>query len=377
LVLKTKREKDMKLFVAFIGKELKHILRDRRTMLILFGMPLVMMLLFGFALSTDVKDVRVVAVTSTADDVAQRILARLDASEYFLLTHRVPTAAAAERLIRNQEADLAVVFAPRLGSSRYEKGVQVQLILDGADPNQATQQGAYATQIVAAELAEEASTSPPEQTPSVVTRLLYNPQMKSAYNFVPGIMGTLLLLICAMMTSVSIVREKERGTMEVLLVSPVRPFMMLIAKAVPYLLLSILILGFILVISNVVLQVPVAGNLLAILSLCLLYILLALSLGLLISVVARTQLQALLISGMLMLLPSLLLSGMIYPIESMPAPLQWVSTVIPARWFISAIRKLMVMGVPLQMVAKEVGILSIMSVLILMIALKRFKTRLE
>ena len=201
--------------------------------------------------------------------------------------------------------------------------------------------------------------------------------MKSAYNFVPGIMGTLLLLICAMMTSVSIVREKERGTMEVLLVSPVRPFMMLIAKAVPYLLLSILILGFILVISNVVLQVPVTGNLLAILSLCLLYILLALSLGLLISVVARTQLQALLISGMLMLLPSLLLSGMIYPIESMPAPLQWVSTVIPARWFISAIRKLMVMGVPLQMVAKEVGILSIMSVLILMIALKRFKTRLE
>lgn len=367
----------MKLFVAFVGKELKHILRDRRTMLILFGMPLVMMLLFGFALSTDVKDVRVVAVTSTADDVAQRILARLDASEYFLLTHRVPTAAAAERLIRNQEADLAVVFAPRLGSSRYEKGAQVQLILDGADPNQATQQGAYATQIVAAELTEEASTCPPEQTPSVVTRLLYNPQMKSAYNFVPGIMGTLLLLICAMMTSVSIVREKERGTMEVLLVSPVRPFMMLIAKAVPYLLLSILILGFILVISNVVLQVPVTGNLLAILSLCLLYILLALSLGLLISVVARTQLQALLISGMLMLLPSLLLSGMIYPIESMPAPLQWVSTVIPARWFISAIRKLMVMGVPLQMVAKEVGILSIMSVLILMIALKRFKTRLE
>lgn len=367
----------MKLFVAFVGKELKHILRDRRTMLILFGMPLVMMLLFGFALSTDVKDVRVVAVTSTADDVAQRILARLDASEYFLLTHRVPTAAAAERLIRNQEADLAVVFAPRLGSSRYEKGAQVQLILDGADPNQATQQGAYATQIVAAELAEEVSTFPPEQTPSVVTRLLYNPQMKSAYNFVPGIMGTLLLLICAMMTSVSIVREKERGTMEVLLVSPVRPFMMLIAKAVPYLLLSILILGFILVISNVVLQVPVTGNLLAILSLCLLYILLALSLGLLISVVARTQLQALLISGMLMLLPSLLLSGMIYPIESMPAPLQWVSTVIPARWFISAIRKLMVMGVPLQMVAKEVGILSIMSVLILMVALKRFKTRLE
>lgn len=201
--------------------------------------------------------------------------------------------------------------------------------------------------------------------------------MKSAYNFVPGIMGLLLLLICAMMTSVSIVREKERGTMEVLLVSPIRPLLILIAKAVPYFLLSIIILLFILGISNFVLKVPVAGNLLAILTLCLLYIFLALCLGLLISVVAKTQIQALLISGMLMLMPNLLLSGMIYPIESMPLPLQWFSAIIPARWFIAAIRKLMVMGVGLPMVGRELLILTAMSLLILGIALKKFKTRLE
>ncbi|WP_315023019.1 ABC transporter permease [Alloprevotella tannerae] len=367
----------MKMFIAFVGKEIRHILRDRRTMLILFGMPLIMMLLFGFAISTDVKDVRLVAVTTPADYLTQRMLARLDASEYFILTHTTHTTIEAEQLIRNGQADIAIVFSPRF-ADRLPKGQgQVQLILDGADPNQASMQGAYATQILRAGMAEATSAAHVPQSTEIITRLLYNPQMKSAYNFVPGIMGLLLLLICAMMTSVSIVREKERGTMEVLLVSPIRPLLILIAKAVPYFLLSIIILLFILGISNFVLKVPVSGNLLAILTLCLLYIFLALCLGLLISVVAKTQLQALLISGMLMLMPNLLLSGMIYPIESMPLPLQWFSAIIPARWFIAAIRKLMVMGVGLQMVGRELLILTAMSLLILGIALKKFKTRLE
>ena len=365
------------MFIAFVGKEIRHILRDRRTMLILFGMPLIMMLLFGFAISTDVKDVRLVAVTTPADHLTQRMLARLDASEYFILTHTAQTTAEAEHLIRNGQADIAIVFSPHF-ADRLPKGQgQVQLILDGADPNQASMQGAYATQILQAGMAEATSAAHVPQSTEIITRLLYNPQMKSAYNFVPGIMGLLLLLICAMMTSVSIVREKERGTMEVLLVSPIRPLLILIAKAVPYFLLSIIILLFILGISNFVLKVPVAGNLLAILTLCLLYIFLALCLGLLISVVAKTQLQALLISGMLMLMPNLLLSGMIYPIESMPLSLQWFSAIIPARWFIAAIRKLMVMGVGLQMVGRELLILTAMSLLILGIALKKFKTRLE
>ena len=237
----------------------------------------------------------------------------------------------------------------------------------------ATQQGAYASQIIASEVAN-AVVKPHVE---VVTKLLYNPQMKSAYNFVPGIMGMLLLLICAMMTSVSIVREKERGTMEVLLVSPVRPLMILIAKVIPYFVLSVMILFLILGISNYVLEVPVSGNLLSILCLCLLYIFLALALGLLISVVANTQLEALLISGMLMLLPSMLLSGMIYPIESMPQILQWVSAVIPARWFISAIRKLMIMGVGMNRILPELIILVGMGLLILIVALKKFKQRLE
>ena len=376
----------MKMFIAFVGKEIRHILRDRRTMLILFGMPLIMMLLFGFAISTDVKDVRLVAVTTPADHLTQRMLARLDASEYFILTHTAQTTAEAEQLIRNGQADIAIVFSPRF-ADRLPKGQgQVQLILDGADPNQASMQGAYATQILQAGMAEAMSTAHVPQSTEIITRLLYNPQMKSAYNFVPGIMGLLLLLICAMMTSVSIVREKERGTMEVLLVSPIRPLLILIAKAVPYFLLSIIILLFILGISNFILKVPVAGNLLAILTLCLLYIFLALCLGLLISVVVIFFLMLAhfrKISTAILLLVSLSLvlfgtaMGMIYPIESMPLPLQWFSAIIPARWFIAAIRKLMVMGVGLPMVGRELLILTAMSLLILGIALKKFKTRLE
>ena len=358
----------MKTFSSFIIKEIKHILRDRRTMLILFGMPLVMMLLFGFAISTDVKDVRIAVVTTSSDQLTRHIVERLNASEYFQLTHHVTTTAEAERLICNQQADIAVVAA-----HRYDGSAQIQLILDGADPNMATQQGAYASQIIASEVAN-AVVKPHVE---VVTKLLYNPQMKSAYNFVPGIMGMLLLLICAMMTSVSIVREKERGTMEVLLVSPVRPLMILIAKVTPYFVLSVMILFLILGISNYVLEVPVSGNLLSILCLCLLYIFLALALGLLISVVTNTQLEALLISGMLMLQPSMLLSGMIYPIESMPQILQWVSAVIPARWFISAIRKLMIMGVGMNRILPELIILVGMGLSILIVALKKFKQRLE
>ena len=201
--------------------------------------------------------------------------------------------------------------------------------------------------------------------------------MKSAYNFVPGIMGMLLILICAMMTSVSIVREKERGTMEVLLASPVRPIVIIIAKAIPYMLLSIGILISILVISKYVLAVPLTGSLWALFGLSLLYILLALALGLLISIIADTQLAALLLSGMVLLLPNLMLSGMIYPIESMPAILQYLSAIVPARWYISAVRKLMIMGVGFEFIRQELFILLSMAVVIMTVALAKFKIRLQ
>ena len=277
----------MRQFVSFVIKETKHILRDRRTMLILFGLPVVLMLLFGFAITNDVKDVRTVIVTSQMDHQTRQAVDRLAASEYFIITATVSSPREAELLLRHQRADLAVVF----GKDFASKKSGVQLMVDTSDPNMAQQWTAYAQSIL--------STLNTPSTPNI--KLLYNPRMKSAYNFVPAIMGMLLLLICAMMTSVSIVREKERGTMEVLLVSPVRPLMIIIAKAVPYLLQAFLILVIILVMSATVLEVPLAGSVGWIIVVSLIYILLALSLGLLISSVAQTQFVALLVSAMVLL----------------------------------------------------------------------------
>lgn len=352
----------MKQFASFVIKETRHILRDKRTMLILFGMPVVLMLIFGFAITNDVKNVRTVVVTSQTDHATQSAVNRLAASEYFTIVATVPTPKDAEIAIRNQKADLAVVFAQDF-ASRHSG---VQFIVDGADPNMAQQWTNYARQTL---FAADNST--------LTSKLLYNPQMRSAYNFVPAIMGMLLLLICAMMTSVSIVREKERGTMEVLLVSPVRPIMIIVAKVIPYLILALVILAVILLMSSIVLDVPLAGSLGWIFVVSIIYIVLALSLGLLISNVAQTQFVALLVSAMVLLLPTVMLSGMLFPVESMPKILQWISAIIPPRYYIEAMRKLMIMGVGIGEVWRDVAVLTGMTTFLLAVSLKKFKTRLE
>ena len=329
----------MKQFISFVIKEARHILRDKRTMLILFGMPVVMMLLFGFAITTDVKNVRTIVVTSQTDHLTQAAVERLAQSEYFTITQTASTPGEAE--------------------------------------NMAQQWTTYAQSILSQPVDGKHYSLPSPFGEGLGVRLLYNPQMKSAYNFVPAIMGMLLMLICAMMTSISIVREKEKGTMEVLLVSPVRPLMVIIAKAVPYLVLAFGILITILLMARYVLDVPLQGSLSWILAVSTLYIMLALSLGLLISNVAQTQLVALLLSAMVLLMPVVMLSGMIFPVESMPAVLQWIAAVVPPRYYIEAMRKLMIMGVGIDEVMKEVSILALMTIVFLTIALKKFNVRLE
>ena len=343
----------MKQFISFVQKEARHILRDRRTMLILFGMPVVLMLLFGFAITTDVRNVRTVVVTSQLSPQNQQAIERLAASEYFTIVATVPTPKDAELLIRHQKADLSLTPSPSPkgeGSSH----TKWQIIVDGADPNMAQQWTNYAQSILTQPVEGKYNSLPSPFGEGLGVRLLYNPQMRSAYNFVPAIMGMLLMLICAMMTSISIVREKERGTMEVLLVSPVRPLMVVLAKAVPYLVLAIVILTTILLMAHFVLDVPLAGSLFWIVAVSILYILLALSLGLLISNIAKTQLVALLLSAMVLLMPVVMLSGMLFPVESMPQILQWVSAIVPPRYYISAMRKLMIMGVTIALLKFKV-----------------------
>ena len=352
----------MKQFFSFVLKETKHISRDKRTMLMLFGMPIVMMLLFGFAVTNDVRNVRIIVVMSNVDNATQQVADRLAASEYFTLTKVVATPTEAEKAIRDQKADIAVVFAQDFASRKSG----YQLIVDGADPNMAQQWTTYANAVINNTEAK-----------AVNTKLLYNPQMKSTYNFVPAIMGTLLMLVCAMMTSISIVREKEKGTMEVLLVSPTKPLMIIVAKLVPYLVLAFTILSIILLMSSFVLGVPIKGSLVWIYVVSTIYILLALSLGILVSTIAETQLVALLISAMLLMMPVIMLSGMMFPIESMPKILQYISAIIPTRYYISAMRKLMIMGVGIEEVYFEVSVLISMLIALMSLALAKFNKRLE
>lgn len=349
-------------FFSFVIKETKHILRDKRTMLMLFGMPIVMMLLFGFAVTNDVRNVRIIVVMSNADNATQQVADRLAASEYFTLTKVVATPTEAEKAIRDQKADMAIVFSQDFASRKSG----YQLIVDGADPNMAQQWTTYANAVINNTEAK-----------AVNTKLLYNPQMKSTYNFVPAIMGTLLMLVCAMMTSISIVREKEKGTMEVLLVSPTKPLMIIVAKLVPYLVLAFTILSIILLMSSFVLGVPIKGSLVWIYVVSTIYILLALSLGILVSTIAETQLVALLISAMLLMMPVIMLSGMMFPIESMPKILQYISAIIPTRYYISAMRKLMIMGTGIEEIYFEVSILISMLITLMSLALAKFNKRLE
>ena len=352
----------MKQFFSFVLKETKHITRDKRTMLMLFGMPIVMMLLFGFAVTNDVRNVRIIIVMSNANNATQQVADRLAASEYFTLTKVVATPNEAEKAIRDQKAAMAIVFSQDFASRKSG----YQLIVDGADPNMAQQWTTYANAVINNTKAK-----------AVNTKLLYNPQMRSTYNFVPAIMGTLLMLVCAMMTSISIVREKEKGTMEVLLVSPTKPLMIIVAKLVPYLVLAFTILSIILLMSSFVLGVPIKGSLFWIYVVSTIYILLALSLGILVSTIAETQLVALLISAMLLMMPVIMLSGMMFPIESMPKILQYISAIIPTRYYISAMRKLMIMGTGIEEIYFEVSILISMLIALMSLALAKFNKRLE
>lgn len=369
----------MKQFISFVKKEFYHIFRDVRTMMIIIGIPIIQILLFGFAITTEVKNVKVAVFDQSKDISTQKIINRIDASEYFHIVKELDNPKDINDIFKkDSKVNLVIVFSENFNENLFHTGeASVQLIADGTDPNQATTLSGYAANIINSyqqELIQQYKI-PIQINPEI--RMLYNPRIKSAYNFVPGVMGMIFILICAMMTSISIVREKETGTMEILLASPMKPIYIILAKAVPYFTISLINLASILLLSIYILGVPVTGSLGTLIGISLIYILVALALGLFISSVAENQMAAMLISGMGLMMPIMLLSGMIYPTESMPDFLQWISAVIPARWYISAVRKIMIQGLGFMAVWKEFSILTGMAVFLITVSLRRFKTRLN
>ena len=347
----------------FIKKETLHILRDPVTMIIVVLVPVVLMFLFGFAVTTEVNNVDVAVCAPHRSSAVDRSVKKLDASPYFTFKGYVDHPQI-DKSLRSGRAMAVVVF-----DADYARSGEYQIVMDAADVNTAR----TATIYIQNALSENLSTA----GSLFETRLLYNPQMKSAYNFVPGLMGMIFLLICALMTCVSIVKEKERGTMEVLLVSPVKPIYIMISKMIPYLVLSCIDLAVILLMAHYVLEVPLAGGVWGIIVLSLVYLVLALSLGLIVSNVAQSQIVALLVCALLMMMPVILFSGMMFPIENLPGWLRWIPSIVPARWYNDALRRLMIEGVHLGAVMKEFGILCGMTVLLLGASLKKFNDRLE
>ena len=347
----------MSVFQSLVKKEALHLLRDFRTIIVVLVMPVVLLLLFGFAISTEVNNVKVATVVEQHTDQTKQIIDRFRANPYFTF-EGVVAYSDVEDLLREGKVDAAVVFRTRDGKLEH------QVVVDASNTIMAQTATAYLESFI----------SPGADMP-IVTSTLYNPRLKSAYNFVPGIMGMIFILICAMMTSVSIVREKETGTMDLLLVSPVRPWTIVFGKLVPYFLLSCVILALTLVLSYTVLGIPFSFHLFDVIWVTILYVILALALGLLISTIASTQVAALLISGVMFMIPVILLSGMIFPVENMPLVLQWFSCVIPARWYISAMRVLMIQRLPVDYVLTEVLVLAGMTLFVLALAIKKFNAK--
>jgi ABC-2 type transport system permease protein len=397
------------------------------------------MLLFGFCLTTEVKNTKMAVYDPSKDVATQGIIRQLEGTGYFSLVRYLNRPDEIETVLQEGAASLVVVFGENFQENLLHTGEgAVQLVADATDPNQARAFTGYAEGVIGQWIMEngiasylamtggkngiasylamtgcgamtggggamtggegaktdsdneiasfhamtggggaEAVSQTGRMNINCEIRMLYNPQMKGAYNFVPGVMGLILMLICAMMTSISIVREKERGTMEVLLASPMKPLYIILSKVTPYFALAIADLAVILLTSYFVLGVPIAGNMLLLISLSLLFLFVALSFGLLVSNVVDTQVAAMLIAGMGFMMPTMLLSGMMFPIESMPAILQYISTVIPARWYMEAVRKVMIQGVDIRFVTKEIAVLAGMIAFLLTATMRTFKIRLQ
>lgn len=379
----------MKQFIVFVRKEFRHIFRDRRTMLILLVMPIVMIVLFGFAITTEVKNSRVAILDHSKDEVTMRITEHIRSNRYFSIVANVRSENDIQQMFLENRADIAVVFSHNFADNMlHTSKASVQLLVDGSEPNQASVRTGYMQQILAAYLqdyiqaershaqaAQGAAIMMPQMQIMPVTRMLYNPQSRSEYNFVPGVIGLILLLICAMMTSIAIVKEKETGTMEILLASPLPPIVIVVAKLVPYFVISCMNLATILLLSVLLLDIPIAGSVVGFIAISLLYILVSLLLGLFISNCVNSQLAAMLLS-LLLIVPTIYLSGLAFPIESMPEALQRASGIVPARWYVEVARKLMIQGVEMKYVMHETMVLVLMAVVLLGVSWKMFKTRL-
>lgn len=364
-------------FLAFVKKEYFHILRDRRTLLILFGMPIVQVIIFGFTITNEFKNASVAVLDQSKDHLSRELIGHLGASGHFRLVADLKNYNEIHNHFAKGAIKMAIVIPNDFAAKYADNNVQIQLIADGTEPNYATTLVNYATSMI---LAFQQRKNELLQIPyrvDIETRMVYNPELKSVYNFVPGVIALILMLISAMMTALTIAKEKEQGTMELLLVSPLPPMLIILGKVTPYILLSFINAVVILAMGVFVFQMPIVGNLALLLGVCVLFVLTSLSLGIFISTKANTQQTAMMVSLMALMMPTMLLSGFVFPVESMPLVLQIISKVIPATYFIDILKNVMLKGTGLDFIWYGTTILTGMTLFFLIVSWKNFKIRLE
>jgi ABC-2 type transport system permease protein len=368
----------MKRFKGFLLKEFIHIFRDPRTMMILFLIPVAQILIFGFVVKNEIRDVHVAILDLSHDDISHEIVAKIDAAPDFIVTEYLNDYSQIDNVFKSGRAKEVIVFEPDFGAVVQREGnANIQLLLDATDPNLASLINSYTSAIIQGYISQLNAESRQIMFIQTEPRMWFNEGLKSAFMFVPGTMALILMLITAMMSSISIVREKELGTMEVLLVSPLKPFQIILGKVTPYVLLSVINAITIILVGYFVFHVPIVGSAALLLFVSFIFIFMALSLGILISSLVKTQQTAMFISMFALMLPTMLLSGFIFPIENMPKLLQYASYIVPAKYYLVAIKGIMLKGVGIGFIWKEILVLLGMALLFLMISIKKFKSRLN
>ena len=365
----------LKIFYAFVKKETYHIIRDTRTLIILFGMPIALVLIFGYTVTNEFKDASIGIVDNAKDDLSQQLITHLTASGHFQTVATPDNIAGLEKYFKKGTVKLGIVIPTQFEQQFYkEKQTTIQLILDASEPNYATTLQNYATSMIRTFQKERgtAPTSPPYQL-TIQSKMFYNPKLISAYNFIPGVVALILMLICAMMTSLTIAKEKELGTMDLLLVSPLSPILIILGKVTPYVVLSFTSALVVFAMGVFIFEVPILGSLPLLLMLCLLYLMVALALGVLISTKSENQQTAMMTSMFTLLMPTMLLSGFLFPIASMPWILQKISKFIPATYFIIIEKAIMLKGAGWNAIAYSSMILGIMGMVLILAAWKNFK----
>ncbi|MCY2687637.1 ABC transporter permease [Salinimicrobium sp. TH3] len=368
----------MKRFIGFVKKEFYHIFRDKRSMFILFGMPIAQILLFGFAITNEINNVEIGILDKSKDNETRKIIDKISASEYFTIENVVDNENEIEAVFKKGEVKAFLVFEEGFAENLHALHLgKIQVITDATEPNTANTIVNYIQSIIQHYQQELNESTSAGIEIRVQTRMFYNAELKSMFNFLPGVMTVILMLVSAMMTSISITREKELGTMEILLVSPLKPIQVVVGKVFPYIFLSIINALVILILGVTIFGMPIEGSVILLAFETVLFIVTALALGILISTIAETQQTAMMISLMGLMLPVILLSEFIFPISSMPLLLQYISHFIPAKWFIIILKGIMLKGVGLLYLWKETLILVVMTVFLIGLSIKKYKIRLE